>query len=454
MLRRRVVAVVALALAAVGRASAHGGSLAEGVREPLTIPTWLFLSTGGAAVGASFLLASFVTDRSLIDAIHAWRRSVPVPARRVVVGLARAVGVAGVVLVIVVGYLGPTDARSNAAILLVWVGWWAGLSMSAYLVGNSWPLLNPWRTIAEVLPSLEAAYPDWLGAWPSVVGLLGLVYLEVVSPLADDASLLATTVLAYSVVTLAGAVVFGAETWFRLVDPPARVFRYYGRVAPLASDGDGLSIRVPGTALSETRLVDGRDEVAFVVALLWVTTFDGFVATPAWRPLARPLVAVGLPPLGAYLLGLVVGFALFSSVYFLAAQIARRIADTYLTPATLAERFAPPLLAIVAGYHLAHYLDYFLGLAPALAQALAAPLTARSSVLLLPIPGWFGGVSMASILVGHLLAIWVAHAAAYDLFPGRLQAIRSQYPFVAVMVLYTMTSLWVVTQPDVPLPYL
>ncbi|ACV48072.1 MULTISPECIES: hypothetical protein [Halomicrobium] len=454
MLRRRVVAVVALAVLAVGRAAAHGGSLAQDIREPLTIPTWLFLSTGGAAVGASFLLASFVTDRALIDAIHDWRRAVAVPARRAAVASLRVLGIAGVVLVVVVGYLGPTDASSNAAILLVWVGWWAGLSMSAYLVGNSWPALNPWRTVAELVPSLDLRYPDRLGTWPSVFGLLALVYLEVVSPLAENASLLATTVLAYSAVTLAGAVLFGPSTWFGQVDPPSRVFRYYGRVAPVSADDDGLTLRLPGTALSERRLVDGRDEVAFVLALLWVTTFDGFVSTPAWRGLAGPFVGLGIPPLGVYLLALLLGFGLFWSLYLLAARLSRSTAETFLTPAALAARFAPPLLAIVAGYHFAHYLDYFLGLAPSLLQTLAAPLTARSTVLVLSIPGWFGGVSMASIIVGHLLAIWVAHAAAYDLFPGRLQAIRSQYPFIAVMVVYTMTSLWVISQPDIPLPYL
>jgi len=454
MIRRRVLAVAILVMAAVGRVSAHGGSLSEGVREPLTIPTWLFLSTGGAAVGASFLLASFVTDRSLIDGIHEWRRAVRIPARRVIVALARTVGVAGLVLVVVAGYVGPTDPRANAAILLVWVGWWAGLAMSAYLLGNSWPLFNPWRTIARLLPSLSWPYPERLGAWPSVAGLLALVFLEVVSPLAEQSALLATTVLAYSVVTLAGALAFGPATWFEQVDPPARVFRYYGRVAPISVDDEGLSVRLPGTALSTPRLVDGNDEVAFVVGLLWVTAFDGFVATPAWGDIAAPLVDAGLPPLAVYLLGLLVGFVLFLGVYLLAATLARRSGNTFVTTTALAQRFAPPLLAIAAGYHLAHYLDYFLGLSPALVQVAVAPLSARSSVLLLPIPSWFGGVALASIIAGHLLAIWVAHAAAYDLFPGRLQAIRSQYPFIAVMVVYTMTSLWVVSQPDVALPHL
>jgi len=56
------------------------------------------------------------------------------------------------------------------------------------------------------------------------------------------------------------------------------------------------------------------------------------------------------------------------------------------------------------------------------------PFSASGTVLTLSLPDWFGGVGLASIILGHLLAIWVAHTAAYDRFPSRLQAIRSQYP--------------------------
>jgi hypothetical protein len=67
--------------------------------------------------------------------------------------------------------------------------------------------------------------------------------------------------------------------------------------------------------------------------------------------------------------------------------------------------------------------------------------------LTLVLPGWFGLLDVAFVLVGHLLAIWAAHAVSFDVFPGRLQAIRSQYPFVLVMVLYTMLSLWLISMP-------
>ena len=62
-------------------------------------------------------------------------------------------------------------------------------------------------------------------------------------------------------------------------------------------------------------------------------------------------------------------------------------------------------------------------------------------------------VSLLFVLGGHVLAIWVAHSLAFELFPGVLAAIRSQYPSVVVMVFYTMTSLWVITQPYAPPPY-
>jgi hypothetical protein len=469
---RRLVArglAVGAGLASVGTVAAHGGSLGAAARETVTVPTWLFLLTGGAVIGASFLLASFVTDRSLIEAIHTWERRGSLPGRRALRALVRAVGVTGLFVTLAFGFLGPDRGLTNLGVLVVWVGWWAGFTMTTYLVGSTWTALNPWRTIAAALPSLEVDYPTSLGAWPSVAGLLVLIWLEVVSPLADAPRLLATVVLGYTVVTVAGAVAVGSETWFGTVDPVSRVFAYYGRVAPITRTDVGIAIRLPGTALWETELVDGPDEVAFVVAILWVTTYDGFVSTPAWEAIAGVFVRAGVPAHLLYPAVLALGFGLFYGVYRLAAQYSRRTGQTYLAVPVLARRFAPPLLAIAAGYHLAHYLAYFLSLAPTLVSAAATqplalvsalvgggslPLAGPTQVPVLALPGWFSGVALGSVLLGHLLAIWIAHAAAFDLVPGRLQAIRSQYPFIVVMIFYTTTSLWIVSQPTIQPPFL
>lgn len=451
--RRLAFTLVGVLLGVVGTAGAHGAGLASASGRSLDVPTWLFLLTGGGVIGASFLLASFVTDRTFIRRVHGWQRAIMVPARRLVVAVGRVGGVAGLLFVLSVGFFGPQESLYNAAILVVWAGWWSGYAMTTYLVGNSWPVVNPWRSIASVLPSLNRPYPDRLDAWPSVIGLLALIWLEVVSPVADQPRFLAGIVTAYTVVTLAGAVVFGSDTWFETVDPVSRVFRYFGRVAPVyAEDGGRLQFRIPGSGLSETELVTSRAEVGFVLAVLWVTTYDGFVATPLWRRYAVRIVESGVPPNILYAAALVAGYLLFVGIYWAAVRMSKRQARTYRPVSDLAYRFAPPLVAIAAGYHLAHFLGYFLELSPALFGTLTAPLSPPEPAALI-VPVWFGGLELTFVILGHLLAIWVAHAAAYDIFPGKLQAIRSQYATTAAMVCYTIVSLWIVSQPYAVPPY-
>jgi hypothetical protein len=178
-----------------------------------------------------------------------------------------------------------------------------------------------------------------------------------------------------------------------------------------------------------------------------VTTYDGVVATVAWQAAQARVAALGVP---AWLFSLIlafVGFACFLAVYRLAARLARTTADTYVTARFVAGWFAPALLPIAAGYHLAHFLGYFVGLSPALVAVASSPLSPPAAVPVLALPAWFGGVQLALVVGGHLVAVWVAHARSFDVFPGRLQPLRSQYPFVAVTVAYTVTSLWVVAQP-------
>jgi len=433
---------------------AHAGSL--GAAGEVDTPLWLFLLTGGGIVVASFLFTTLITDRELIRRLHA--AELRLPARPLALAGEFVGGVAVVVLVgvVVVGLVGPLSPRSNAAILVVWVGWWAGYTMSTYAVGNTWPAVNPWRRIAAALEGTlpDREYPSGWGVWPSVVFLLALIFLEVVSPLATAPRLLAVVVLAYTLVTVAGAATVGTEEWFGRVDPIARVFRYYGHVAPVRRTGDGgVALTIPGAAVPFSRFVTDSGGVAFVVALLWSTTYDGLVTTPAWAAVARAVVGAGVPPLLVYSVALVAGFLLFWGAYRLAARYSRAAAGSYVTPEAIRLWFVPTLLPIAAGYHAAHFLGYLLSLSPQLLAALSGPL-APPPVTPLVLPGWFGVFPVLFVVVGHVVAVWLAHATAFELFTGRLQPLRSQYPFIVAMVLYTMTSLWIVTQPSAAPPYL
>jgi hypothetical protein len=459
--RLRLVGIVLSSLATLslvsGSALAHSGSLRNATPQSLDVPTWLFLTTGGGVVGASFLLASFVTDRRFIREVHEYGRFVPAPGRVArLVGRAASVGV--LVVTVAVGFVGPVTDIRNLAILVVWVGWWGGYVASTYLLGNTWPALNPFRAVADVVTtvvSLDVEYPDRFGAWPSVAGLLLLIWIEVVTPLAEDPQLLSVVILAYTVATVAGAVAFGSDRWFDSVDPISRAFRAYGRVAPVERTDDGLRLRLPGSALAETDFATGRDDVAFVVALLFVTTYDGFVATGLWAGFVRAVAGVGVPPLLVYLVVYLLGYAVFYGVYRAAANLGRQTGETYLTADYLALRFAPSLLAIAAGYHLAHNLGTMLSLTPTFLTVAAAPLSPpQNPPVLAALPGWFSGLELTFVLLGHVVAVWVAHATAYDLFPSRLQAVRSQYGVTLVMMAYTMVSLWIVSTPFVSPPFL
>ena len=449
-----LLATIGTLLVASDTVLAHAAGLRDTGASTVDVPTWLFLTTGGGAVGASFLLSSFVTDRVFIRSIHEWGGVLP-STGRVAAIIGRLTGISLLLLTVYVGYAGPPTGFRNFAVVFVWVVWWGGYVASTYLIGNTWPTLNPFRTIADLLPTVGRRYPDRFGVWPSVVGLLTLIWIEVVTPLADDPRLLASMLLGYTAVTVGGAVVFGSEAWFGNVDPISRAFSFFGRFAPFERTAEGISFRLPGMALADPDIVSGRDEIAFIVCLLYVTTFDGFVATWLWETVAVAVVGLGLPPLFVYFIAYIAGFGLFFGAFWWAMGMARRYGETYITREALGRRFAPSLLAIAVGYHLAHNLAFVLSLLPAVIVVGAAPLSPpQQPPVLAGLPGWVSGVEMALVLAGHVVAVWVAHAAAYELLPGRLEAVKSQYGITLVMVGYTMISLWIVTTPVVAPPFL
>ena len=452
-LSRLVFAVAVGVIASTGIVLGHGGGLRLAAPERLVVPTWLYVVTGGGVVGVSFLLASLFTDRDLLEELHTPYGRLT-PDLSMISRGAAGVGIAALVLIVVTGFISPNDPLQNPAILLVWVGWWAGFTILVYVVGNAWPAVDPFRTIAGLLPvsaprrRLSTSRASWLGAF----GLIALFGVEVVSPIAESGPLLAIAVVAYLAITLLGTRLLGFDTWFEHVDPLSRAFRLYGGVAPIGRSEEGIVYRLPAAGLAED-LLDGQGGVAFVVALVWGTTFDGLVTTPAWEGFATTLVEAGVPPLLLYLGVLVLGFGFFLGVYRVAVRLMRRTAPTYLSADTLGRRFAPSLVAIAAGYHLAHNLTYFLGLLPAIGASLLSPLS-TGPVPTLVLPSWVTYLPFAFVLLGHLGAVLVAHAVTFELFSGRLQAIRSQYPLTGVMIVYTMTSLWIVSQPTINPPYL
>ena len=459
-----VVWVPILTLSTETVAAGNGLTLSKQPRDTLAVPRWLYLATGGATIGASALLASFVTDRAFIRYLHSW--SLPGPTVEewwqplVLVG--RGFGVLVLGLAVYLGLTGPQLPTASLTILVTFVVVRAGLPMVTYLGGNLWPLVNPWRGIVSLLPTGFREYPEGLHRWPAVGGLLLLVWIEVILPVSTIPTVLSIAIISYTAITIAGAVLVGPDAWFENADPLSVLFRFFGAVAPVQRQGDTLSVKIPGSELSDSELITDDSDVAFIIGLIWELTYSGFITTQAGAATIEALV--GLTNVGfvgvqtraivVYTLLFISGYVIFFGAYWTASILSRRRTGTYITTRRIAFRFAPPLLAIAAGYHLAHYTGLAVSLSPALGMVISSPLSPPSNPLTLSPPGWFNGLSIAFVLIGHLLAIWAAHATAYELFASRLVAIRSQYPFIIVMIGYTVISLWILSLPGAIPPYL
>jgi hypothetical protein len=57
--------------------------------------------------------------------------------------------------------------------------------------------------------------------------------------------------------------------------------------------------------------------------------------------------------------------------------------------------------------------------------------------------------AVIAIVLGHFIAVYLAHIMALRTFKEPNLALRSQYPMLVLMVGYTVTSLWILAQPIV-----
>jgi hypothetical protein len=212
---------------------------------------------------------------------------------------------------------------------------------------------------------------------------------------------------------------------------------------------------------------------AFVVALLATVTFDGFLETSLWAQL--DLRILNAPPdsslwtilklseAEALRLGRTIGLlacvALFNAVYYAFCQII--VAVTKRTRAdvtTIAGHFVLSLVPISLAYHIAHYFSYLAIGGQYIIPSLSDPLGRGSNLfgtaayqanvgIVSPWLQW--SVAVIAVVVGHVIAVAIAHVTALRFYGCRRMALVSQIPMLVLMVSYTMLSLWILSQPIV-----
>lgn len=448
---------------------AHG---IGGVRD-LPVPEWLFFWGAAIVLVVSFVALGALWKRPLLS-LRSDGRPAPDALSRVVLSTAlrvvlQTISVALFVLVLVSAAIGVTDPFRNFAPTWIYVIFWLGLPFLSVLFGNVWRALSPWRALADAFVWVRergggkaaplAEYPESVGRWPAAALLFAFAALELAYHDPSNPRTLALATALYTYVALFGMAAFGRETWVRNGEAFAVLFSFFAMISPWGVQDGRLRIRVPFAALSTRDSTPGT--VAFLAVMLGTVGFDGFSRTTMWQKLdARvegPYI-VSNPRLGellvtgVHLLGLVAATVLVAAAFLAACAVAR---DMVHTERSLTDDFVLTLVPIAFVYEVAHYFSLFLIQGQFTIPLFSDPLGRGWDLIgtadyvpnlapLTPNEVWY--VQVGALIGGHVAGLALAHDRAVTIFPDRNAALRSQYPMLALMVLYTVGGLWLLSR--------
>lgn len=356
--------------------------------------------------------------------------------------------------------------------------------------------------------TLGLDYAEKVGVWPSVALFFAFVWVENALPDSASPALLAWLIIAYSSLTLGGMFLFGKHQWLRHGEAFTVVYGFLTRFsltevrvnepeiceecegpgcAPSTSSGRAgdrggcidcyecfeyaqnreLNLRPPAIGLHREQPMPAG-LTALVLLVLATVTFDGFSDTPEWAS-ALGFALEQTPGLTSpYFNGLVIantlGLALFplafAGIYWvfssLMQSVVARAGGAGPDAPELMAAFVFSLVPIALAYHFAHYLGFLLIQGQLIIPLASDPFGAGANLfgtagytVNIAITNarfvWF--FSVISIVAGHIIAVYLAHLKAAAIFGNRQMALKSQLPMLALMVIYTVVSLWIISRP-------
>ena len=482
---------------------------AFGQRYDLPIPLSYFMAGAAATVALSFVVigmflkggnAEYRYPRFNLHSLPGVRFT-----SRVKAAVAQVLSVSLLLLVLATALFGSDNPLANFSPTFVWIVWWVGMGYIAALFGNLWMLINPWKALYEWAEWLlkragagmpaPRSYPAGWDAMPALIAFLAFVWLENVYPGSIVPRYLGVIIIAYSVYTFGGMLLFGKHVWLRYGDPFSTLFGIFARFSPTEVRVNGSGCEVCELSCDTSSKVDDgcvdcyacyeRAEpaqrqfnlrpwaaglvsvghvswqtCAFVVLALAAVTFDGLQETTNW--LAAQTLGLRLLGSGGVsvidTLGVVLIPLLFLGIYLLFCLGIRALSEERAALPEVARAYVFSLVPIALAYNMAHFLSLLL-----VQGQHIIPLASDPFGL-----GWdiFGGagyridptvistrfawiVSVGAIVIGHIVSVYIAHTIAIRRARSHRLALRGQYPMLALMVFYTAVSLWIIAQPIV-----
>ncbi len=447
-------------------------------RKDLPVPAWLFAWGASLVLIISFALLSVAWTTARLQE-ESWRplprwfsRALLNAGTQVLCGL---IGVGLFVVVLYAGLRGIEDPTQNFSIVFVFYTFWLGLVLLSVLFGDVFRAFNPWRAIGRTVSGgfrlvagqsapTPFTYPERLGRWPAVLGVMLFVWLELIagggaSPSPHD---VAIGTLIYSVITFACMALFGVEEWIERGEAFSGYFGMFARLGPFEARDDKVGLRKFLTGAPQWAAVPGA--AALVLTSIAVTSFDGaqegvLSGAITWTFDRCSDIGFSLPNSFriANSIWLLVTLAAVSGLYWLGVTGMHTVRNSPPVK-QLRRSFAHTLIPIALAYLVAHYFSAFLYQEQAqFTYILSDPLGHGSDLF-----GTAGGginygivgsntvwyVQVAALVVGHVVALTLAHDRALKTYDSVRDASRSQYFMLAVMVGFTCFGLFLLSQAN------
>jgi hypothetical protein len=446
------------------------------VRSDLPIPEWLFGWAAAMVLVVSFVaLAVLWPDPRLQQ--EGWR---PLPrglgrrlTSRPVEIACGAIGVFLLGLVIYSGLRGTQTATANFATTFIYVIFWLGLVPASVLLGDVFKAFNPWRAIGRAVAWIARgaargplpaplAYPPWLGRWPAAAGIFAFAAMELVASNGDRPENLAIATLIYSALTFIAMALYGVEAWIERGEAFSVYFNLFSRLSPIETRDGVVGYRRPLSGLPALEVLPGT--VPLIAVMIGSVTFDGAAEAPIWTGIAPDISRffrdLGLAPQTSlevtFLIGLIAAILFVYGFYRLGVIGAKSVGGGFTTE-RLAGAFIHSIVPIALAYVAAHYLTLLLIQGQAIGFLASDPLgdgadlfgTANSQIdygVIGATATWYWQV--AFVVVGHVIALTLAHDRALAIYDNARLAVRSQYWMLAIMVGFTSLALWLLSQAN------
>lgn len=450
-------------------------------KQDLPLPEWLFIFGSLVILVISFvgLLLGWRESRLENAPSRRLEKLSELLLRRPMQALAGAIGVGLVILVVWTGLSGTEAPDRNFSLTFVFVTFWIGMVVVSVLLGDVFKAFSPWRAIGRVVSAAFSklvgqkapaplAYPEKLGRWPAVVGLLAFLFLELVWGQSGFAAAgitprdVAIATLVYSVYTFAAMSLFGVERWSERGETFSVLFGMFASLSPLSVKDGGIILRRPLANSTEWATAPGS--LAIVLIAIGGTTFDGAqegVLKDAIKSLFQTLIDAGVSPLASLRLtnALFLALVLLAvAAIFWAGILGMKIVERRISALDLSRYFAHAFIPIALAYVVAHYFSYTFYLEQAqFTFLLSDPFGDGSDIFGTADSGIdYGAISanavwyiqFGAIVTGHVVALALGHDRALKIWGNSRDAAWSQAWMLVMMMFFSVLGLYLLSQAN------